>query len=166
VKIHFRTSEPICKRMIEEKCEESYKVKHFINFSTLHLNEITYSVFHHTPVVNASGINSFTEIDKCIDLFSSHFNVQCFSPCVDNSTCVGSVTVRVPAYSSLKACEETYVTVRTHCFPAVIIRTKQPFHGGTVVLFPSGKFTLLGCKSEAEILYTIQRFSKIIASPV
>jgi len=161
VKFHFQVN---CVLKILEKCQNSdkFKVTKWNNYFVVkHLkSNIVYTIFPKSNFIHVTGCKSFTSIGKLVKYFNKKFesNIQEKDIIVDNSTASGQLNLLELDYIDLKKIK-TYlednsdykdlkISIFPRYFPALILRNKNR---STVMVFSSGKFTIVGSKNLAAI---------------
>lgn len=135
---------------------------------------------HHTAVVtiyykghvNVTGVKSEQELDRVIEVVKRVPGIEEILSCsIDNLTSTsvlecGSFFSKAIGFSQVireiekDSCVET-VKYSSQKFPGAFVRFKK---NGTVTIFPSGKFNILGCRTEAEVEHTVQKTNQLINS--
>lgn len=159
------------------------KTKKGANMTTVNSLDYKYVVFPKSGHVNASRIANFDNINKCVDDFNTQFNANIAydNITVDNSTACGRLKIRSILHCNLQDKANSVgvtVSTRPYCFPSTTIRpklapgeTKKKRNRkklkkdtGTIVLFNSGKYNIVGCKSLAQIARTYSILCVLTAS--
>jgi TATA-box binding protein (TBP) (component of TFIID and TFIIIB) len=147
---------------------QSVKTHHnFIVFK----NSFVFIIFFNSGTVNITGIKSFSNISDAICCFCTTFNISRSSikseTIVDNITATGSFGRTV----NLRNLKETInnggkteskisaASFNPNYFPAVFCKT---FGIGTVLVFGSGKYNIVGAKCQEHVLEIFRLISVFI----
>lgn len=129
------------------------------NFFVLR-DKFVYIIFY-TGHINITGIKAFHEINQSKGEIKAHLNLDIGEPRIDNITLSGSVKGKVNLFSFSSILQQNRLDFgfNPHKFPGLNFRpTSCP---GTVVLFSSGKFILVGIKCQANITRVIDEFGRL-----
>lgn len=171
VKVHLELN----KNCIEHLTQvlETKKGKWYNNFFVYKSGEKkpTFIIFPKRGFVNVTGIKSFAEIPLLIPLFCEIFHVEerdiTSGVTVDNISAAGNFRRRVDLVQLQqhvnKKGEKKYFTVHfdRNFFPGAFCRTSG---FGTLTLFPTGKYVLVGVKCLEHAEKTVQAMIAIIST--
>lgn len=153
------------------------------NFFVLRAGGYVFMAYPKKGHINVTGIKSFEAIKGIPQSIQTHFSIDVRSEdiVVDNSTVHGEIDARNLILYDLQKniSEEVTVSIRPHHFPGAVIRQKkQTGHKkkseidiapnkeekkGTINLFVSGKFVIVGCSSIAAINSSFAQLCSLIA---
>lgn len=150
----------------EEKTKQLFKKINFSIFRDSQCKKIVYTIFHNSSHVNVTGIPTLKELNFALFRFNKQLqqNIKIDDVVIDNITAVGFIWENKKEKINLIPIEEhirslklplTTVNLRPDFFPGAVIRTKGY---GTVILFSSGKYIIVGCKSECQLQMTQKNF--------
>lgn len=162
VKGHFKINKSACEKICDilKSSDLAFDIKNFHNFMVLRFPDQSYiyTLFTTSGHVNVTGIKSFDLVKDSADFFAKTFDLVLDSDCVkvDNSTSTGRIIGGRLNLLSVKSkledkCSNTSFILRPHFFPGGVIRRKKL---PTVILFASGKYIIVGSKSEEESIKT------------
>jgi TATA-box binding protein (TBP) (component of TFIID and TFIIIB) len=110
----------------------------------------TITVYHNSNVVNITGIPNFEQIDLALQYFSIltaiPYYLLVLTVKVDNSTANGQLRQKVD-FNLLRQ-SNCVITYNPSLFPGATLTLSNL---KKAILFKSGKYVLVGCKSEDEI---------------
>ena len=146
--------------------------KSYNNFSVVK-DEFTYILFPKRGFVNITGIRGFVDVNRVIPhlcLFFSLNRSDILSDIViDNISASGNFWQRVNLVnlhktinkrSSVKRVGFQSCTFDRNRFPGAFCRT---YGFGTLTLFPSGKYVVVGAKCQEHVDHIFQQMSAVIA---
>jgi TATA-box binding protein (TBP) (component of TFIID and TFIIIB) len=172
VKIHFKINRDQRLKLKEEikKISEVKHIKRHQNFIVFK-SSYAFIIFPKSGTVNISGIKSLSDISNAIHCFCATFDISRSSisseAIVDNITATGSFGQEV----NLKTLKETInskeknqsqisaAAFNPNYFPAVFCKT---FGIGTVLVFGSGKYNIVGAKCQEHVLEIYRLISVLI----
>jgi TATA-box binding protein (TBP) (component of TFIID and TFIIIB) len=118
-----------------------------------------YIIFYNTGFVNCTKIRNYSEISAALEEFSQVFklDLEYFStPIIDNTTSSGSFD-KVIYLNKLKEKIQAQnvfqkVNFNPEHFPGLFIKTNN----GTIIVFHSGKYTIIGakCQQQADTVFS------------
>ena len=170
VKIHFKVLKKI---IIPEKIKK--ECKKYNNFFVFRLKSFTFSIFEQSGHVNISGLKNFQEISNSIDIFNRFFNtnINTSDIIIDNSTANDRISthqkINLPKFKTIfdkekkNSFQEIRLSLFPNFFPAIIIRAPNK---PTVLFFASGKFIIIGAKSEKQIEEKCQQIHALMKDPI
>jgi len=133
-------------------------------------NRYTYTMYRynktgnkHSRTINITGIKSFDLILHAVRTFQSLAldSFSCEQIRIDNSTASGLLSHKLDFVKLAKAINNKYVLKHNlSLFPGAFIRLQN--NNKNVILFPSGKFILVGCKSRTELAIHFSEFEQVI----
>lgn len=127
------------------------------NFVILQTHGFTFIPFLNTTHVNVTGITQKEDIERSIKLFARRCKLhrQVISHIrIDNITASGKFFISFPLHALAQNVWHRHIniTYNMEIFPAVIIRVaKQNKKIGTMLLFQSGKFTIVGTNTPKKV---------------
>ena len=137
------------------------------NFEVIRIKNLVITVFNHRGKINITGVKHFNLIKKTLNLFNHIFgeNVEEKNIVIDNSTSSGNIfhcfsnlppikrvnLVKLKQFIDESGEKEQTISLRPHFFPAAVIRKKKLC---TCLLFATGKYIIIGAKSEEKIKKT------------
>ena len=183
VKFHFYL--PNSKKLLHNNPEWAENSYSWGNYFTYRLNQskTVYSIFPKAGFVNITGVCSFNDIPQALDEFNRQFftKINVDEIIVDNSTASGTIEIcdraqkvhrtisskklrldlwRVKKLvSQCSKYQNARISLYPKYFPAAVIRSKL---APTVLLFASGKYTIVGAKSVEKIRAAHQQICAII----
>lgn len=154
IKVHFRVKTaklPKFKIRIEE-LDACLRLNRHVNFFVFKKSALceplfTYTFFPTNGYINSTGLRSFANLSQCLAECAGvlHLSVADFHDFkIDNITASGAFETALnlgPLTSFLQKCD--YSCQSSNNFPGIVLR----FPGrGTILLFSSGKYTIVGLK--------------------
>ncbi len=150
-------------------------IKIYHNFEVIRLPSFTLIIFNEKGRVNITGVKNFKKINKCLQLFNHIFSqyITADSIVIDNSTSSGNILfsnfnvknktrinlVKLKFFCNKKFGSDVKISLHPDFFPGAVIRRKS---NSTVVLFTTGKYIIVGAKSEEEIEKSFNSLCAII----
>jgi TATA-box binding protein (TBP) (component of TFIID and TFIIIB) len=112
-------------------------------------NIYTFNIFKKSNIVNITGIPSFEHISTAIAKFQSLLSIPPIYTeiNVDNTTANGQFPQRLP-FQALTNISDCSVRYNPSLFPGAFLTLQNK---RKVILFKSGKYIIIGCKSQEEI---------------
>lgn len=185
VKFHFKTIFKFCKSDLSSiaNSKHIHSIKVCRNFIVLrvHPSSIVFTLFYASTHVNVSGVKDFCLIPLALQLFNTIFNcdITCSDIVVDNSTSSGLLECYTRQTHArhrrrlnpliVKTFLETnshgsdcYVSLHPHFFPGAVLRNITKQSSGTVILFATAKYIIVGAKSRADVLHIKEALCAII----
>lgn len=176
LKGHFKLKEIVKKKTFFNILSENEKISQLftkVNFSIFrdsHHRKIAFTIFHNSPHVNITGISTWKELGAALSRFNKQLqqDIKIENVIIDNITAVGSIWKKEQKSINLIQIEEkvltlnlpnTTVSLRPEFFPGAVIRVVG---SGTVILFSSGKYIIVGVKTLWELEATQKNFLVII----
>lgn len=163
IKFHVKLGHPI---EIPEKIH-SHMVRHS-NFVVIRFHPLVYVVFPSSGHVNVSGVKDFSGIKDAISQLNSHLHcdIQEEHIKVDNSTVSGKLSVKTPIdfISLIRSTNKKWfnISIRPHFFPSMVLRPKVKKSLGTCMVFSTGKFIIVGAKSEKVVKDTYSHLLELM----
>jgi len=122
----------------------------------------TYTIYRKSKIVNITGIDSIENVwdglcsfrELLGDYKSEFVNVK-----IDNITAVGRFNKIINILKLQKCLPSGYTIKIPSIFPGVFIRLPNQKR---ILLFRSGKYISVGCKSRAEILSSFDQFKVVL----
>ena len=183
VKFHFKLSDKNLaqKIVLDERANENQQSQtRHKNFCIKRIEKNVFTIFS-SGHVNVTGVRSFDDVRKTIDIFTSQFNtVEKNSIVIDNSTTVASYfgtkskeknsaqhsekRINISALTSiikndLSNEDNITLSLRPHFFPGAVIRRKNKC---TIIVFTTGRFIIIGAKSTDEVIEAYDTVCAII----
>lgn len=126
--------------------------KSFNNFCVVK-NGFTYIIFSNKGFVNITGIRGFSQLVDVVPHFCEVFNLKpshiSSDIVIDNISAAGNFHQRVNLEALWKQVGETFcVRYNRDRFPGAFCKKKK---FGTLTLFPSGLYVIVGCKSATHV---------------
>ena len=175
VKFHFKLKSIISEETLQNISQS--KSSRWGNYFTVRLSQhskIVYSIFPAAKFVNITGVGTFECIPQVLAEFNSIFKtcVRNEDVTVDNSTAAGSfcqpggirlnlLCIKQFLDRAPSAFTSSRITLYPRFFPAAVLRTR---YEPTVLLFASGKYTIVGAKSPEQIQTSYRKLCVIIQS--
>ena len=128
---------------------------------------VSFSIFITSGHINATGIKRFEDINRCFQLFHSMFKVSrknTFKFQVDNITASGNwgEKIKLDKLKQIINSEknaDVLVSFDSNRFPGAFIKFKNM---GTLSIFKSGKYNIVGAKNHTQIDNIFQLTWKIL----
>ena len=172
LKGHFKLKEKVklksfFNHLTEEEKANQLSIK--INFSIFrepNNKKLVFTIFHDSQHVNITGFSSDSELQSALSFFNTQFdqNISVDVVKIDNITAVGYIWNEEGGKINLIDIENsirelnlpfTTVSLRPEFFPGAVIRTRG---AGTVILFSSGKYIIVGTKTPCQLKETHETF--------
>jgi len=167
IKIHFKVREKFKTLFLKNINELKDVTIYHGNFgvikkNTYLQNKYTYIFFPDCGYINVTGLPNYSSLAPCVLELTSIFglrNHELSPPRIDNITASGnffcSIDLETLAQQLLR---ESFFCFRTNQFPGLIIRAKN----GTILVFNSGKYTIVGLKCISHGIEMIQQVSAVM----
>ena len=183
IKGHFRVATPVSLPSADDEPRSFKRVTAHSNFWTVRPKHAVYDSLVFLGYVNFSGVKNFGDCDA----IKSEFGVRATSAVsVDNSTSSGrlpfariplarlywSVTGQQqrqqPAGGGGGSCYPCTISLRPHYFPSALLRPNKACCKdiGTSILFPNGKFIVVGAKSPGQVARTARNLHRLVDATV
>ncbi len=150
IKFHFAVSRYINLLEKLENIEELISIKWKTNFAVFKDNRTSFILFFNCGFVNVTGIKSFSEISKTLDVFCILLNISrndIGSISIDNLTSSGSFGHSINLTNLQQYIKFNQADFKVHrnisYFPGLFCKHKS---FGTIIIFQNGSFTLIGSK--------------------
>jgi TATA-box binding protein (TBP) (component of TFIID and TFIIIB) len=185
IKIHFKCSDTkninlSISRIIDDELKgstttdvnnnkKSLLIRH--NF-VVYRDRFVYIIFFQSGFVNATKIKNENEIEDAVEHFKKVFRVQSSieESIIDNYQGSGSfyrklalkelkVFLNLEIQSSAKS--EMEVSYNPEHFPGLFLKIGKH---GKIIIFSSGKFTIVGCKNESGFLQVFEKCKSLIST--
>ena len=160
VKAHFLYKpDSLTKESLLENNANIVYHSNYWTFRPVNYVQYVYVVFPTRGFVNVCGIRSFEDCEFAQAAFIDLFSVETIRGItVDNSTANGKLPYSELDLTKLMHCTSDVckISIRPHYFPAAVIRPKNKSKFdinslATAILFPSGKFVIVGGKNKEQI---------------
>jgi len=160
-----------CRFRIQEKLSIPEELEPFVtthsNFVVLRLLHFVITSFYKAKSVNVTGVRNFDDLEKARQAFNDFIKpkikVEKEDVIVDCSTSSGrtnqKVHIDLPKIQADIDGEKIGVSYNPHYFPGAVIRRKKK---GTVILFRTGSYIILGSKSAEEVHDSFRSICKLI----
>ena len=196
IKGHFRVATPVSLPSAADEARTFKRVTAHSNFWTVRpkhavYDSLVFTVFPKSGYVNFSGVKNFGDCDAIKSEFERLFGVRATSAVsVDNSTSSGRLPfARIPLarlYWSVTgqqqqprqqpagggggggSCYPCTISLRPHYFPSALLRPIKACCKdiGTSILFPNGKFIVVGAKSPGQVARTARNLHRLVDATV
>jgi TATA-box binding protein (TBP) (component of TFIID and TFIIIB) len=133
--------------------QKRFRVRTYGNFAVLRTPQATYTIYY-SKCINVTGISKFTLIPQAIKTFCTIIKISRItsSITIDNITANGRFQQAVPLF---KLCHAINLKTSLQCtpsfdptyFPGAVIRSNR----GTIIVFGTGSYVVVGCKTQLEI---------------
>ena len=157
IKIHFQSlykAISVIKQVLEDKLTSGeHTIKKHNNFY-VYREKYVYIIFPKRGYINCTKLSSYQDIKPAIDHFYTKFNIEKYDYFfkIDNIQASGQMIWKTIDLNKFKL----YVNQKTNAkavynpshFPGLNIRVPNK---GTIILFSSGKYTIVGSKEENDI---------------
>ncbi len=155
VKISFHQNVANCLLHLREQAHK------FTNSYLILKCRYTFTIYHKSNVINITGIPNFSEITTAVKHFATLSQIP-YDPSilikVDNTTASGKFSHRIN-FSSLSNCG--CVVRYNPLFPGAFLTLPNNIK---TIIFKSGKYVIIGCKSEEHIFASFSALSVIVES--
>ena len=186
VKIHFKL--PRSQRLHMPPLSSPCQLRRYSNFFTFRQSPFVFCVFDQNrntdTHVNVSGLRHFGAVDTALRAFDRLFGthaagvVQCI---VDNSTASGRLSALNLHHLCRVEARPFTVSIRPHFFSAAVLRgigenrvrsqrgpraskRLQQLRPATAILFPNGKYIIVGARSVAHLRATHQQLQRCVTA--
>ena len=132
-------------KYVTKKTQTYYIIKNIYTY-TIYRNAFEYKK---SFIVNITGIKDFSEILRAVRHFQSFAPVECECVKIDNSTAFGRYLGSID-FALIKLCLDNSQEFKYNChlFPGCFVRLRNRKN---IIIFKSGKYNIIGCKSREEI---------------
>lgn len=172
IKVHFCVdSVPLLKQgfsflqtniVNEDREVINVKLTQHANFFVMR-DIFVYTIFLNKGYINATKIPNYTSIDDCIKEFCKLLQLiegDLTDVIIDNTTYAGNLNKKVDLRAIHYRARSQLISVKFNpiWFPAVFLK----FSNGTVNLFQSGKYMIVGVKKNIYIYDIVESLQKIV----
>lgn len=170
VKIHFYVRNvPLLKHafsLLEENIatteSNTIRIRRCGNFYVLR-KKFVYTIFLNSGYINATKIPNYTVIDDCKEEITNLLNLipeDISEITIDNTTYVGNLNRRINPLAIQREARKRLIRVsyNPNWFSAVYLR----FPKGTINLFHTGKYMIVGAKEHTHISDLTEKLEKVV----
>lgn len=137
-------------------------IKHAYKYTNSYLivkDKYTFTIYHKSNIVNITGIPTFEEISTAVEQFAILSTLP-YDPTliikIDNTTVSGKFPFKIN-FSLLSQCG--CVVRYTPLFPGAFVTLPNNIK---TILFKSGKYVIVGCKSKEHVHASFRSLSEIV----
>jgi TATA-box binding protein (TBP) (component of TFIID and TFIIIB) len=146
IKVSVKARNISLDNVIQVLNENSVKWKNYSNFIIFKINNFTFTIFKKGKQfdnhINITQINSLNKIIKSLLILYKLFKINVISVQIDNIIATGYLNKKINLQSLVESKIYNNIKYNSEVFPGLFIRLKI----GTVILFHTGKFVVVGCK--------------------
>ena len=141
--------------------------KQRFNFFLTKVSGFSFVIFNKRGFVNISGVKNFNTLHHLRKVLQETFNtpVKIENIIIDNITASGKLCwSNRYKFQNLTKLNDISLSLNPQSFPAAIIRPKRHTYIkkiGTIILFSNGKYIIVGCKSEENLIETWKKLISI-----
>jgi TATA-box binding protein (TBP) (component of TFIID and TFIIIB) len=165
--LHFAIHKPFLSTFQERLESYSHKqqVKKYSNYIVLSKSNncpFTYIIFPINGYINVTGLKNYTNIIESVKFICDNFHLSrhhCGNITIDNLTISGFIGFEISLSEIFyHFCEYYYTRYNINIYPGLQIRFPKL---GTIIIFSSGKYTIVGAKCLDNAKIIIQKLQPI-----
>lgn len=134
--------------------------KRFHNFFVVRENNYVYVIFPGAKHINITGIKCFEDIDQSVEKLFGETATPLYTTQIDNSTYCGKLETQLNLvkFSHFLAEQKIFCKYNPQVFPGLYFK----LIGGTVIIFHTGKYNIVGLKEETSLEKLFSLFKDLL----